>query len=66
MFLRTMDGIYLRSLDKIQGGHEMFDLHSHRVNTRRKIIEIPILKAIIKHIEEMVAYDNVTFAKIQE
>ena len=43
--------IYLISLDKIQGGHEIFDLHSHRVITIWKIIEVTIPKAIIKQIE---------------
>ena len=48
---RTIDVIYLRSLEKIQVGREIFYLHSHRFIIRRKIIEIPIPKEIIKHIE---------------
>ena len=27
--LRTIDGIYLQSLDKIQGRHDIFDIHIH-------------------------------------
>ena len=50
--LQTIGGIYLLSLDKIQGGHVIFHLHSHIVIDRRNIIEIPIPKAINKHIEE--------------
>ena len=48
--MRRFYGIYIRSLDKIQGGHKIFDPHRHRVITRHKIIEIPMHKAIIKHI----------------
>ena len=47
---RKFDGIYLRSLDRIQGGHDIFDLHSSRAIKRWKIIEILIPKAIVKHI----------------
>ena len=47
-------------MDKIQSGHDIFDLHSHRVITGGNIIEIPINKAIIKHIDEMAAHDKVT------
>ena len=35
---RTIDGIYLRSLDNIQGGRDIFYLNSQTVITRRKII----------------------------
>ena len=64
--MQTTDGIYLHSLDTIQCGHDIFDLQSHRVITRQKIIEIPIPMIIIKHIEEIIASEKVTFAKIQE
>ena len=57
---RTIGIIYLWSSDIIQGGHEIFDLHIHRVITRQKIIEIAIIKAIIKHTEDMDAFDKVT------
>ena len=50
-------------MNKIQVGHEIFDLHSHRVIIRRNIIEITINKAIIKHIEEMVACNKVKSLK---
>ena len=63
--LHTINGIHLRSLDTIQGGHEIFDIHSHRFITRRKIIEIPIPKAMIKHIEEMVADEKSTLLKLK-
>ena len=62
-FLRTIDGIYLQSFDKMQGGHDRFDLHSHRVITRRKNIETTIPKEIIKHIEEMSTHEKITSLK---
>ena len=61
--MRKVDGIYQQSLGKIKGGHDIFDLHSHRVITRRNIIKIPISKAIIKYIEEMASHDKVTSLK---
>ena len=63
--MHTIDKIYLQSLDRIQGGHEIFDLHSHRVIKIRKMIEITILRAIIKHIEEIGAHDKVTSLKFK-
>ena len=48
--MHTIDEIYLQSLDRIQGGHDIFDLHSSRAIKRWKIIEILIPKAIVKHI----------------
>ena len=60
MFLRKIYGIYLRYFYKIQGGHDIFDLHGHIVITRNEIIGITIPKAIIKRIKEMAARDKVT------
>ena len=45
-------------MDKIQGVHEIFDIHSHTFITRRKLIEFPIPKTITKHIEEMAAQEK--------
>ena len=50
---------------KIQGGHDIFDIHSHRVITKRNVIEIPIPEAIIKHIELMAACEKVTSLKLK-
>ena len=36
--LQTIEGIYLKSLDKIQGGHEILYLQSQIFITRWKII----------------------------
>ena len=39
--LRTIDGIYLLTLDKIQVGYEIFYLHSHIVINKQTVIKIP-------------------------
>ena len=54
---RTLDAIYLHPTDNIQGGHELMDLNSGRVITRRKVTEIPVTELVIKAIEQM-AYNE--------
>ena len=54
---RTLDAIYLRPTDNIQGGHELMDLNSGRVITRRKVTEIPVTELVIKAVEQM-AYNE--------
>ena len=49
----TLDCIYLRPCNNLQGGHELMDLNSGRVITRRKVIEIPITEIVIKAVNEM-------------
>ena len=50
---RTIDAIYLRPLNNIQGGHEVMDLNTGKVITRRKVTEIPITRLVIKAVEAM-------------
>ena len=50
---RTLDAIYLRPLNNIQGGHEVMDLNTGKVITRRKVTEIPITRLVIKAVEAM-------------
>ena len=50
---RTLDGIYLRPVTNIQGGHEILDLNTGKVITRRKVTEIPITKLVIQAVEDM-------------
>ena len=64
--MTTIDGICLQSLDRIQGGHEIFDLHGYRIMTGHKITEIPIPKAVIKQIWVNESSWQSQFAKIQE
>ena len=55
-FLQTIEGTYNNWI-KIQGVHEIFDLHSYIT------FEITITMAIIKHIEEMASCEKVTLLK---
>ena len=49
----------------MQGRNYIFDLHSRRVITEQKIIDILIPNAIIKHIEEMATHDKVILLKFK-
>ena len=49
----------------MQGRNYIFDLHSHRVITAQKIIDITIPNSIIKHIEDMATYDKVILLKFK-
>ena len=57
---RTIYGIYLQLLDKIQGIHGIFQIHNHIVIKRQKMIKITITKAMIKQIEKIAACDKIT------
>jgi hypothetical protein len=48
---RTLDAIYLRPVNSMQGGHEQYDLNSGRVITRARVTQIPITDMVIKAIE---------------
>ena len=50
---RTLDGIYLRPLLNIQGGHEIMDLNSGEAITRARVTEIPITSVVIQAVEAM-------------
>ena len=49
---RTIDAIYLGPLMNGQG-HEVMNLHTGRVCTRRKVTEIPVTPSVIKLVETM-------------
>jgi hypothetical protein len=63
MTARTIDAIYLRPLRNIQGGHEVMDLTTGRVITRRKVTEIPMTTSVIKRVETMAADQGITTIK---
>ena len=63
MTARTIDAIYLRPLRNIQGGHEVMDLTTGRVITRRKVTEIPMTTSVIKRVETMAADQGITNIK---
>ena len=48
MAARALDCIYLRPIYNQQGGHELLDLATKRVITRRKVTTIPITPTIIQ------------------
>ncbi|MGC9176786.1 MAG: hypothetical protein ACP5F1_06910, partial [Thermoplasmata archaeon] len=48
---RTIDAIYLRPTNNIQGGHELMDLNSGRVITRPRVWEIPVTPVVIRAVE---------------
>jgi hypothetical protein len=50
---RTLDAIYLRPVNSMQGGHELYDLNSGRVITRARVTQIPITDVVIKAIERI-------------
>jgi hypothetical protein len=50
---RTIDEIYLRPVNSMQGGHELFDLNSGRVITRARVTQIPVTDVVIKAIEQI-------------
>ena len=53
----TLDAIYLRPAQNIQGGHELMDLTSGLVITRANVTEIPGTDLVIKAVEKM-EYDQ--------
>ena len=44
---RKIECIYLRYNDNYQGGHELLNLRTNKIITRRSITEIPIINNII-------------------
>ena len=55
---RALDCIYLRPVYNQQGGHELLDLHTKRIITRRHITPVPITPSIIASVEQMANDDN--------
>ena len=50
---RTLDCIYLRANNNIQGGHEVMDLNTGRVITRSRVKMLPMTEVVIKAVEAM-------------
>jgi hypothetical protein len=50
---QTIDAIYLRPVNSMQGGHELYDLNSGRVITRARVTQIPVTDMVIKAIERI-------------
>jgi hypothetical protein len=50
---RTLDAIYLRPVNSMQGGHELYELNSGREITRARVTQIPVTDVVIKAIEHI-------------
>ena len=61
---RTIDAIYLRPMNNIQGGHELMNLQTGLVIMRNKIWERPITDLVIRAVENMAAEQGITTLKI--
>ena len=53
----TLDSIYLRPAQNMQGGHELMDLTSGLVITHANVAEIPVTDLVIQAVEKM-KYDQ--------
>jgi hypothetical protein len=61
---RTINAIYLHPMDNLQGRHELVDLRTGHVITRRKVTEIPITEHVIRIVEEMAEKQAIKSLKI--
>jgi hypothetical protein len=50
---RTIDAIYLRPVNSMQGSHELYDLNLGRVITRARVTQISVTEVVIKAIERI-------------
>jgi hypothetical protein len=50
---QTIDAIYLRPVNSMQGGHELYDVNSGRVITRARVTQIPVTDVVIKAIKRI-------------
>jgi hypothetical protein len=62
---QTLDAIYLRLVNSMQGGHELYDLNSGRVITWARVTQIPIADVVIKAIEHIAEDQGFTSLKFK-
>jgi hypothetical protein len=55
---RTLDCIYLRYSDNLQGGHELLHLPTNQIITRQYITPSPITPAVIKQVNDIATMEN--------
>lgn len=55
---RSLDCMYLRTMDSAQGGNELLQLQTNMLVKRRKLTKIPIMRAIIKEVYKIAEMDN--------
>ena len=61
---RTIDVIYLRPMQNIQGGHEVMNLQTGQVITRNTAYERPLTPLVIKAVEELTSKQQIKTLKI--
>ena len=62
---RMIDCIYLRPQKNIQGGHEVMNVATGMVISRRNVIEVPTTDAIIKAVEAMAEEQGIKSLKLE-
>jgi hypothetical protein len=55
---RTIDAIFLRTMDTIQGGYEVMNLQTGKVLYRYKITEVPMPPHVINRVEQLAKKDG--------
>jgi len=61
---RSLDCIYLRSLSNAQGGHELYDLNTGRVITRRRVTVISMTANVIQRVEQIASSEGMKGLKM--
>ena len=61
---RTIDAIYLRPMNNIQGGHEVMNLATGNVITRNRVWEQPATEMVIKAVENMAEKQGIKTLKL--
>jgi hypothetical protein len=62
---QTIDAIYLRPVNSMQGGHELYDLNSGRGITRARVTQIPVTDVVIKAIKRIAEDQGFTSLKFK-
>lgn len=55
---RTLDWIYFISFQDEQGGHELLDLNTHQIITRRIVMVVPMTSRSIANVKNMAERDD--------
>ena len=62
---RAMDALYIRPTNSMQGGHEVLNLATNEVVTRRKVTPVPMTQTIINVVNDLAARDKMKKLIIQ-
>jgi hypothetical protein len=55
---RTLNCVYLRYVDNLQGGHHLLDLRTGQTIKRRTVTPVPITQNVIKLVHDMADQDG--------